>query len=339
MMLPPSVPAPTASLSLPLSLSTSAEAPTATLKLLRPVALKSLNASATSPMAVFAEVVVLKKSADSPKALLPDPSVLPKSAKAPTALLKKAVAGEVPAESLKNSALEPTAVLPPPSWLLKSAQYPTAVLSSAVAGAVEVKSLKINASVPTAVFLLAMMLSNIAPVPAAVLEFPLLRSSAPAPTAVLKLPSVRLNPSEYHPSPVLNWPVVRRLRALNPSLVLPPPRSPSAACIFGKNAKQASTDRIAPNIMFRFFMRLIFLSLLWPSLISLGGLISGRSCYILVLLALAKTCPKPLCQKCRCGVKKKNFNSPWCQAHKAALIHSFTVCDRARNYSLEATAE
>src|SRR6266496_2261567 len=230
-------------------LFSSASQPTAVLLAAKPFPVKSLLSSASEPTAVLLRASRFRRSA-----------------KEPTAVLWMAL--PVPKKSLENSALEPTAVRLPTSWLLKSAQNPTAVLSSAVAGAVTVKSLLSNASVPTAVFLSATMLSNIAPVPTAVLEVPLLRSSAPAPTAVLKLPSVRLNPSEYHPSPVLNWPVVRRLRALNPSLVLPPPRSPSAACIFGKNAKQASTDRIAPNIMFRFFMRLIFLSLLGPSLIS-----------------------------------------------------------------------
>src|SRR6266536_1367398 len=138
------------------------------------------------------------------------------------------------------------AVFDSASVLLNIAAKPTAVFSLALEGEVDVKSLKINASVPTAVLLLAVKLSNIAPVPAAVLEFPLLRSSDPAPTAVLKKPSVSCH-CEYHPSPVLNPPVVRLLRALNPSLVLPPPRSPSAACIFGKSPKQASTIGMSIN--------------------------------------------------------------------------------------------
>src|SRR5206468_10222810 len=94
-----------------------------------------------------------------------------------------------------------------------------------------------------AVLLLEVKLSTIAPVPAAVLDVPLLRSSDPAQTAVLKQPSVSCH-CEYHPSPVLNPPLVRFLRALNPSLVLPPPRSPSAACVCGENAKEAITSRM-----------------------------------------------------------------------------------------------
>src|SRR6266542_1595826 len=140
------------------------------------------------------------------------------------------------------------AVFDSASVLLNIAAKPTAVLSLAVEGEVDVKSLKINASVPTAVLLLAVKLSNIAPVPAAVLEFPLLRSSDPAPTAVLKKPSVSCH-CENHPSPVLNPPLVRLLRALNPSLVLPPPRSPSAACICGKSPKQASTIGMRINVL------------------------------------------------------------------------------------------
>src|SRR6266545_4025205 len=156
------------------------------------------------------------------------------------------------------------AVFDSASVLLNIAAKPTAVLSLAVEGEVDVKSLKINASVPTAVLLLAVKLSNIAPVPAAVLEFPLLRSSDPAPTAVLKKPSVSCH-CENHPIPVLNPPVVRLLRALNPSLVLPPPRSPSAACALEKSPKQARADRMVMNILrlLRFFIILIFLSLFW----------------------------------------------------------------------------
>jgi hypothetical protein len=67
-----------------------------------------------------------------------------------------------------------------------------------------------------------------------------LSKSVPAPTPVLKLASVLLR-SESNPTAVLNVPVVRLKRALQPSAVFPPGKHPSGltACTVGKRPKQS----------------------------------------------------------------------------------------------------
>src|SRR5215470_12271206 len=90
----------------------------------------------------------------------------------------------------------------------------------------------------------------------AVFELPLLLiRSASSPIAVFQLP-VMLPLSASLPKPLLPPPVVRLTRTPVPSAVLPlgstPPRSEAAT--LGESAKQVTTSRIVPNVMFNLFI-------------------------------------------------------------------------------------
>src|SRR5437773_847622 len=183
---------------------------------------------ASSPTPTFSEPVVTLSSASSPKAELPKPVVAFNSAKSPKALFWPTV--------LLKSASRPWAFWKFASALLKSAKAPTALLAPPV------------------------LLNVNAPAPSAQLLFPFPNASAPAPTPVLFSASV-CKTNACQPFAVLNVLLnLPALRAWNPSQVLLPLKTSGfsgAARICGKSTKQASTDRIAPNIIFRLFMFLI----------------------------------------------------------------------------------
>src|SRR5206468_10641030 len=111
-----------------------------------------------------------------------------------------------------------------------------------------------------AVFCVPVVLSNNAAAPTAVLESALLRANAPPPTPVLKLPVVSRK-RERQPSAVFPAPVVRKLSASHPSAVVKFGKHPTGAGLtaraLGKNAKKASTGRMAINTVLRFFNFLI----------------------------------------------------------------------------------
>ena len=75
--------------------------------------------------------------------------------------------------------------------------------------------------------------------------------------------AAREKPFRIPPKPIVEPALLRLRRALNLSLVLPPPRSPSCACAVERSSRQARGDRMVVNVLrlLRFIISLTFLPL------------------------------------------------------------------------------
>src|SRR5712671_5108003 len=162
-----------------------------------------------------------------------------------------------------------------PVVLASSAKLPWALL--------KLPLLVKSAKAPTALLRVPLSLNSRAAVPTAVLLPPVVFNKSAAPTAVLKLASV-LAKSAYQPNAEFPKPLVLLNRAWSPSAVLNGPTVPGTgsgvcwAIICWQSGKLTSAEMMVPNMIFRFFIVLIFLSLFLAFL--LGELIFNLYGYI-----------------------------------------------------------
>src|SRR2546422_806752 len=191
------------------------------------------------PIATLSLPVVQVLQASLPIPVLPEPVVTLSSASSPIAVFMLPVV-------TSRRARSPNASFSEPLVLLKSASRPWALLKLPL-------PLK-SAKAPTALTSVPVVRNVAAPAPSAVLLLEFCNASAPAPKPELFSASV-WRTHACQPSAVLNELAdLPALRAWNPSHVLLLRNVSGAARICGKSTKQASTDRIAPNIIFRLFM-------------------------------------------------------------------------------------